>query len=300
MKSGLPRILLTGQNGLLGSHLLWRLDGIFDVFAISRNPEPVSWLKSTSFFAVDIAEPDYLSDFLENSSANIIINCAALSDVDKCEADPELARKINTDPVKVIATFCLKSGCLLIHISTDYLFDGAAGPYDEDAEPNPINSYGRTKLQAEKAVIESGCRHIIVRTNHIYGNLPQGPSKLIRWLLNAKHDSRDILAASDQFNNPTWAGNLADAVIELAGSEYQGIINIGGPDYLSRYAFALIASDIFEIEKHYIKKITLAQTRMAAPRPLLAGLTINRMKSLLRTGPVGILDGLKKVRDGEM
>ena len=194
-----------------------------------------------------------------------------------------------------LAGICKKRDRLLIHISTDYLFDGESGPYPEDADPNPINYYGQTKLLAEQAIVSSGCQHIIVRTNHLYGNHNSEKSKLIAWLLGARE--HEINAAGDQCNNPTWAGNLADAIVELVATVFRGVINIGGPDYISRYEFALTGADLFGLDKGNIKKVSISDMSMAARRPLRAGLKIDKMKKLLKTPSMSVLEGLTVVRN---
>jgi dTDP-4-dehydrorhamnose reductase len=292
------KIIVTGAVGLLGSHLLYRLDGCYNIVGLSRNSPINSNYETVSFDILDIADFGALNELLDRESCKTIINCAALSDVDRCETEREPAHQINTEVAALLARRCRESGSLLIHISTDYIFDGLAGPYAEDAPTHPINYYGATKLEAEKAVQDSGCEHIIVRTNHLYGNLLQGPSKLIRWLLSAKEKA--ISAAADQYNNPTWAGNLADVIVELIECDFRGIINVGGPDYLSRYKFAIQAARIFSIDGALIKNVPFEQLNMVAPRPLRAGLTIDRMGHILRTKAVGVLEGLEKVRAGAL
>jgi dTDP-4-dehydrorhamnose reductase len=207
-----------------------------------------------------------------------------------------LAQKGNAEVPKYIAGYFKKQNCLLIHLSTDYLFDGRGGPYAEEATPDPINFYGETKLRGEESIVNSGCEYIIVRTNQIYGNLPDGPSRLIRWVLKGKNER--IRAAQDQYNNSTWAGNLADCIIELLKGAFRGVINIGGPDYLSRYDFAVKGAGVFGFENGNIIKGLMGDLELAASRPLKAGLTIAKMREILRTAPVSVLDGLKKVRDG--
>jgi dTDP-4-dehydrorhamnose reductase len=292
MSSG--SIIITGISGLAGGHLARRLNGRYPLIGISRHPG--IGMDSTFIASLDLTDFGGLQSFLEKNAFDTIINCAALADVDRCEIEHELAFAVNTQTVMIMAEFCKKHNRLLIHLSTDYIFDGKAGPYAEDAIPNPINYYGVTKREAEEAIVNSGCPHIIVRTNHLYGNLASGPSNLVRWLLGAK--DKEIIAADDQFNNATWAGNLADAIIELMESDFRGVINIGGPNYLSRYDFAILGTEIFGIDQSHIIGTSISRLGLKATRPLRAGLTIDKMKTILRTAPTSVLDGLKKVRDG--
>lgn len=291
-------ILVTGANGLLGSHLMRRLDGNHSVTGLGRKKTVKSELKTASFFELDMTYLDKLNNFLMQSEYDVIINCAAMADVDLCEREQSMASAINFEAVSGLAEYCEVTGALLIQISTDYVFDGQAGPYDETDSANPINFYGRTKLAAEKIIQDSECEYIIARAVHVYGNLPDAPSKQLAWLLAARESGSEIMGATDQFSNPTWAGNLADAIIELSISGIRGIIHIGGNDYLSRYDFALEAAKVLGIDNNLIKKTTLKKLNLIARRPLKAGLKIEKMKSLMTTRPLGVRDGITKVQSG--
>lgn len=291
-------ILVTGANGLLGSHLMRRLDGNHSVTGLGRKKTVKSELKTASFFELDMTSFDKLNNFLMQSEYDVIINCAAMADVDLCEREQSMASAINFEAVSGLAEYCEVTGALLIQISTDYVFDGQAGPYDETDSANPINFYGRTKLAAEKIIQDSECEYIIARAVHVYGNLPDAPSKQLAWLLAARESGSEIMGATDQFSNPTWAGNLADAIIELSISGIRGIIHIGGNDYLSRYDFALEAAKVLGIDNNLIKKTTLKKLNLIARRPLKAGLKIEKMKSLMATRPMGVRDGITKVQSG--
>jgi dTDP-4-dehydrorhamnose reductase len=292
------RIIITGISGLVGSHLARRLGRRFEIIGLSRKPERFPFPQNIIPVSLDITDEMALISFLDKSDYDLIINCAALPDVDRCEVERRLALNVNTAAPAIMAEHCKKQNRLLIHLSTDYLFDGRIGPYSEESNPNPINYYGQTKLWAEEAIVSSGCAYIIVRTNHIYGNLPDGPSRLVRWLLQAR--MQQIRAAGDQYNNSTWAGNLADSIVELIEGGFRGIINIGGSDYLSRYDFAVTGAGVFGLDSNNIVKVTIAELGMAAPRPLKAGLTIDKMQKILKAAPVNVMDGLKKVGDGAL
>jgi dTDP-4-dehydrorhamnose reductase len=292
------KILVTGANGLLGSHLMRRLDGNHSVTGLGRIKPVKSELKAASFIELDMTSFEEFDNILMQSEYDVIINCAAMADVDLCECEQTKASAINFEAVSCLAEYCEVSSALLIQISTDYVFDGQAGPYDENDSPNPINYYGRTKLAAEKIIQDSECEYIIARAVHVYGNLPDAPSKQLAWLLAARDSRSEIKGATDQFSNPTWAGNLADAIVELTKSSIRGIIHIGGSDYLSRYDFAVEASKVLGIDSKLIRKTTLNELNLIARRPLKAGLKIEKMKSLMTTLPTGVRDGIIEVQSG--
>ncbi len=286
-------VIIPGISGLVGSHLARRIQGKYHTIGVGR--KNIESDDNVIAFPDGFTKNDNFRDWLEKVDFDIIINCAAMADVDRCETDREEAHRINVEFVEDIAHICKKRDRLLIQISTDYLFDGQSGPYPEDAVPNPINYYGQTKLMAEQAIVSSGCQHIIARTNHLYGRTGSNPSKLLGWLYGAR--TQEINAAGDQYNNPTWAGNLAEAIIEMIETGFRGVMNIGGPDYLSRYDFALVGAEVFGLDKRNINKVSISGLGMAAPRPLKAGLIIDKMKKLLKTPPVGVLEGLTMVRN---
>jgi len=299
MKREIQRLLITGASGLLGSHLLRRLDGRYPIAATGRRLPQFPSMKSVTPAAIDVTDPVNLDRLLKELRPDAIINCAAMTDVDGCESRRVEARRINTEAVEFLARHCRESESLLLHISTDYVFDGKAGPYSEDATPNPINYYGATKLEAERAIEASRGDYIIIRTAFIYGSGERGASKLVRQIVNSHRENRPIIAADDQLSSPTWAGNLADAIAELLQNDFRGIINISGTDYVSRYDFALTATEVFGLNKNLVVKSTLDKIGMAAPRPPKAGLTVGRMQAVLTTKPVGVREGLERVRNGE-
>ena len=296
MSAGNLKILVTGQSGILGSDLVPRLDGKNEVTAISRNPRHNLKLTSTTKLSLDITHFDKLQKLLGESTFDVIINCAALTDVDRCETDRESARKVNAEAVGLLANHCARTGSLLIHISTDYIFDGRAGPYSEDSTPTPINYYGVTKFQAEEAIKSSECRHIIARTSFLFGLSADGGSRVLRWILNSHRERKKINAAGDQFSNPAYSANLADAIVELMEMNFRGIINVAGADYLSRYEFIMMAAKVFCLDKSLIKRVSFDQAGLAAPRPLRAGLKIDLMKKMLKTRPMDVKDGLMMLR----
>lgn len=296
MSAGNSKILVTGQSGILGSDLVPCLDGKYDVTAISRNPRHNPNLTSTTNLSLDITRFDKFQKLLDESAFDVIINCAALTDVDRCETDRQTARKVNADAVGLLANHCARTGSLLIHISTDYIFDGKAGPYSEDSTSNPINYYGATKFQAEQVIKSSGCQHIIVRTSFLYGLGAGGGPRVLRWILNSHREKKVIKVAGDQFSNPAYSANLADVIVELMENDFRGIINIAGADYLSRYEFVMMAAEVFNLDKSLIEKVSFDQADFVAPRPLRAGLKIDLMVNTLKTTPMSAKDGLMRLR----
>jgi len=190
------RILLTGRNGQVG----WELE---------RSLAPLGEVLATDRATLDLADADAIRRVVREARPAVIVNAGAYTAVDRAEAEAELANRINGVAPGVLAEEAKRLGALLVHYSTDYVFDGAkAAPYTEDDAPNPVNAYGRSKLAGEQAIAANGARHLILRTSWVYA--ARGRNFLLT-LLKLGHE-RDVLrVVDDQFGAPTWARNIADA-----------------------------------------------------------------------------------------
>ena len=200
----LPNILITGANGQLGSSL-----------ALLCNS------KDANFFFTDVAELDVTSKssvekYISKNKIDIVINCAAYTNVEKAEDEPEIAEKLNATAPSYLAQSCLKHSAFLIHISTDFVFGGGAKrkqPITERVKPAPLNVYGASKLQGEENIKASGCNYLIIRTSWLFSEFGGNFVKTILALLSSKSE---IKVVDDQKGTPTYAGDLAKAVYRIA------------------------------------------------------------------------------------
>jgi len=194
------KILLTGKNGQIGWELARVLAPIGEVIALERA-------------ALDLAVPDQIVSAVRSVRPDLIINAAAYTNVDRAEAEFEVAMQVNGVAPAILAEESRRLGALLIHYSTDYVFDGTKPtPYVETDRPNPINSYGRSKLEGERAIQASGCRHLILRTSWVYGM--QGRNFLLT-ILRLAHELPELKVVDDQIGCPTWCRDLAIATARL-------------------------------------------------------------------------------------
>ena len=201
-------ILVTGGNGQLGSAL--RL----------ASAESSHRYVFTDVAELDITSPEAVEAFFEREKVDVVVNCAAYTAVDLAEENEAQADLINHRAVALLAEACKRHNATLIHISTDYIFSGEAdAPYKEDAEPSPLGVYGRTKLAGERAVAESGCRYIILRTAWLYSELGRNFFKTMQSLTASRPE---IKVVADQTGTPTYAGDLAKAVTYIINSEQLG------------------------------------------------------------------------------
>jgi dTDP-4-dehydrorhamnose reductase len=222
----------------------------------------------------------------------VVINCAAMTNVDACESDKQQASSLNVKVVENLVRACSIHEAHLIHFSTDYVFNGEKGPYTETDVPDPINYYGRTKLAGENAILTSGIPATILRTNIVYGRLPGVKTDFVTWVRDSCATGTIISVVNDQFGNPTAASDLALATKRVIEKGRTGIYNIAGPEYLDRYSFARRIADFFALDSSNIQPQSTAMLNQAAKRPLRAGLITLKAETDLGLKPTCIDDGL--------
>jgi dTDP-4-dehydrorhamnose reductase len=173
---------------------------------------------------------------------------------------------------------CREAGARLVHISTEYVFDGEGGPYGEEDVPNPISFYGRTKLASEKAVQENTADWVIARTTVLFGQAPNVRPSFVAWLVDRLARGETVRVVDDQVGSPTLADNLAQMLLALLDSGRRGLYNTVGDSVLDRHSFAVMAARIFCLDPDLIQRIKTPQLNQPAPRPLMAGLRMDKFK----------------------
>ena len=237
----------TGSNGMLGHDLIDVLDGKHEL------------IKTTSK-SLDITDEDKVKDYIVNENPDIVINSAAYTDVDGCETNEEIAYKVNGEGVKNLALACKVVDCPLLHISTDYVFNGENNkPWMEDDEVGPISIYGKSKLQGEEAIESILDNFFIIRTSWLYGinggNFPKTMLELAK-----THDTLTVV--TDEIGTPTYTLDLAQAIAELIETEYYGIYHITNSDYCSWFDFAKY---IFEVKNIDVNVVPVTAEEFARP-----------------------------------
>jgi dTDP-4-dehydrorhamnose reductase len=198
---------------------------------------------------------------------------------------------LNVKGVEYLAEACRVIDARLVHISSDYIFDGINGPYPESAKPNPLSYYGRTKLASENALKISGILYTILRTNVLYG-VAEGRPDFVRWVVNSLRDGRPIRIVTDQINNPTFTDDLVQGISKAIEFNKQGIYNIGGRDFISRFEFTGRIADYFGLDKSLISPIITGDLKQPAPRPLKSGLYTLKAETELGFRPHSIIESL--------
>lgn len=292
----MERIAITGASGKIASALIehYRLKPAVTVLLVSSRtlPDTISDAPHFEFAQISPLELDTYKSILKAFRPRVIINTIGYTDVDGCETNRELAQLLNARFPEMLARFARTFDAHLVHYSTDYVFDGSAGPYDESQIPHPINYYGKTKLAGENAIRALGGISTIIRTNVVYGFGGNAKSDFVEWVLRLCSSNLPIRVAKDQFSNPTFSGDIALATALLVERQRTGLYHIGGADYCSRYDFALMIAKAFDLRPDLISAVTSDQLQQKALRPLRAGLVALRAEAALGIRFSSIVEGL--------
>ena len=279
------RILIVGSNGMLGQRLTesFTSSGNFELLSVSIEDE--SAIPGIDYKKLDIIQKHKVKDVILDFFPDFIINAAAFTNVDKSETEKETAWKINVNGVENIAFYSWTIDAHLIHISTDYIFDGKSGPYSENDKPDPVGYYGRTKLASENSIHISGTKNTIMRTNILYGPAKYGRPDFVKWVVNSLRDNKVIRIVTDQIGNPTYIDDLVASINKIIELKKEGVYNIGGREMISRYDFTLRIADYFGLDKSLIEKIITKDLNQPAPRPLKSGLITLKAETELEYKP---------------
>ncbi len=285
------RILITGANGMLGQRVIYFYKEIENIQMQTTSVEESPVFSGVDYISCDLAKREKIKKIVSDFCPDFIINTAAFTNVDLCEKEKETAWKINVKGVEYLAEAARIIDAHLIHISSDYIFDGADGPYSENAKPNPLGYYGRTKLASENALKISGAINTILRTNVLYGIADSRPD-FVRWVVKNVREGKQINIVTDQVNNPTFIDDLVQAINEVIEFRKQGIYNIGGREFLTRFEFTRIIADFFTLDINLIKPILTEELNQPAKRPLKSGLLTLKAETELGYKPHTIGEAL--------
>ncbi|MFI5251420.1 MAG: dTDP-4-dehydrorhamnose reductase [Bacteroidota bacterium] len=295
----MKRILITGSNGLLGQQLvdLFTRCGDYNLILTSRQPQSVFAEETLPYIQLDLTQRQKVRNVIEEFEPDVIINTASITDVDKCETDRETAWRTNVTGIENILAAAKLIGSTIIQISTDYVFDGKNGPYDELARPNPLNYYGRTKLAGENLINTSGVPAVIIRSMVLYGLGVGVKPNFGLWLLKNFIDNKPMRIVDDQIGNPTLVADLAYAILRVVERDHTGTYHIAGPDLVSRYDFALAFAETFSFNRKLITPVKTSALKQAAARPHNSGFITLKAETDLGIKMSGIERGLTIFRN---
>lgn len=263
------KILITGVNGLLGSKLFELYENSnHTIIPTSRNIEGYATVK------LDITNEKEVSYVFHEVRPDVVINTAAIADVDLCEVEKDLCWNTNVTAIGHLTKACEKLNIHLIHISTDYIFDGKSGPYIENDHPNPISYYGKSKLEGEKILLESNSDYTIIRTILVYGNHTK--PNIVSFVKKSLESGKSVKLVDDQHRMPTLVGDLARACDLVANKRAKGVFHISGNEMMNYYDIGLKIADYFSLDKSLIIKTKTSELNQKAKRPEMTGFILDK------------------------
>ena len=242
---------------------------------------------------MDITDAEAVQEVMAAVQPEAVIHTAAMTNVDQCESKKELCWSLNVTAVEHLVQACRRQNSYLCHVSTDFIFDGAAGPYHEDDRPSPLSFYGWSKLAAEEVVRRSGLRWGIARTVLVYGiAADMSRSNLILWVKKSLEDGKTIKVVTDQFRSPTLAEDLALGCWLMADRQAEGVFNISGKDLLTPHEMALATADYFGLDAALITRADSSTFTQPAQRPPRTGFVLEKARRVLGYEPRSFREGI--------
>ncbi|WP_316792123.1 SDR family oxidoreductase [Pedobacter frigoris] len=288
-------ILVTGSNGLLGQKITERLLDTkqFKLIATAKGANRFPVKEGYVYAEMDILDPENVKQVVEKYQPDAIIHTAAMTNVDTCEDQQELAHKLNVEAVQTLINIAELHNIQLVHLSTDFIFDGANGPYDELAAPNPLSYYGKTKLEAEEVLKNSSCKWAILRTIIVYGIVSDmSRSNIVLWAKGALEKGSPINVVNDQWRMPTLAEDLADCCLLAVQKDAHGVYNASGKDMMSISELVGKVADYWHLDKSLIREISAETLNQTAKRPVRTGFILDKTINDLGYNPHSFEEGL--------
>lgn len=287
------RLLVTGASGLLGACVVLEQSPRFSIVAAFHEhplvPGPYELLP------LDITQPDAVLAAFQQARPDLVVHTAALTNVDLCEERPADAERINVQGASAVAAAAEAVGAALIHMSTDYVFDGMTGRYTEEDPPHPLGVYARTKRAGEEAVLARCPGATVVRTT-LYGWNGRAKQSFAERVLEGVSGGRPVTAFTDMYWSPTLANDLADALVRLIERPMPGIFHVAGRERCSRYEFACAVATAFSHDPALVCTGRLAEASLKAPRPPDASLDVSKYERTFGVTLPTLAEGLARFR----
>ena len=287
------KILITGSNGLLGQKLVLALCDNHEVLATSIGACRMNNQSGFAYQNLDVTNEQAVRKIVLDFQPDAIINTAAMTNVDACEDDQEACDKLNVYAIQYLADACAEVGAHLVHISSDFIFDGEDGPYREEDHANPLSYYGLSKWKSEQILQKHSCDWAVLRTIIVYGtadNLSRG--NIVLWGRGALKKGDPLNIIDDQFRSPTLAEDLAQACILAVEKRAKGVYNTSGKDIMSILEMVERMADFYGCDKSIINRISTATLNQKAKRPPKTGFILDKSINELAYQPHSFEEGL--------
>lgn len=289
------KILITGSNGFIGQKMMTAIlaSRNFDLIAFSRGNNRYSNPEDYRYIDGDVCNREQMAEVISQHRPHFIIHTVAMANVEACEANIEACEKVNVEPIKTLVSLAEKYNSQLIHLSTDFIFDGKEGPYKETDTANPLNEYGKSKLEAERLIQVSNIKWTIVRTILVYG-VPndKGRSNLILWVKKSLEAGKKIKVVTDHFRMPTLVEDLTQATLSIIDKQAKGIYHISGNEGYSIYDIAMQVAKFWNLDPFLIQPVDSSDIESAVARPRYTGFVLNKAMADLDFQPHTLVEGL--------
>lgn len=292
------KILITGSNGLLGQKLCdaLRNQSIHTWIATSRGANRYPYSEQMHYESLDVTNRSEVLACIEKNKPDVVIHTAAMTNVDACETQMQECDAMNVFAVEYLTEACNAHQAHLVHISTDFIFDGTHGPLTEEEKPNPLSYYGLSKLRAEEIILQHAHSYSILRTVLVYGIVhDMSRNNIVLWAKKSLEEGKDIHVVCDQFRTATLAEDLAQGCLAAAERKAQGIYNISGSDFLSVYDLVIRIADFWKLDKSHIHMSTSEGIKQPAKRPPISGFILDKAKRELGYTPHRLEEGLELI-----
>jgi len=282
------KFLVTGSTGLVGSQVVKELtEKNHEVYSCYNNQKP----QHGNPTHLDLTDLSSIVTTMEQVKPDVIIHLAAMTDVDDCESDKDLAFLINAQATEKLAKQAALQNAFFVYVSTDYVFDGTKELWKENDKPNPLGNYGKSKLEGEKAIENLASNWCIARISTPFGIHPKKKSFPL-WVADNLKSKKEINVLVDQFTSPTYVPNLSKMLIEISERQLLGVFHVSGASRISRYELAELVSEKLNLDKKFLKPSTIDEIKWKAKRPKDSSLDVSKATSILNEKPQKIEDSL--------
>jgi dTDP-4-dehydrorhamnose reductase len=292
------KILITGANGFLGNYLSEQLlKKGHDVIATGKGDcrLPFHNYKNFQYLSMDFTDPFAVHDVFEKIKPEAVVHAGAMTRPDECENNQWQSYLTNVEGTVTMLLNAEEHKSFFVFLSTDFIFDGERGMYNEEDIANPVNFYGKTKAEAEDAVKEYKHGWAIIRTVLVYGKPLAGRNNILTIVKEKLEKGEEYRVVDDQVRTPTYVEDLASGIVTILEKKVNGIYHLSGKDILTPYQMACMAADHLKLDSSFIKKVTAATFSEPARRPAKTGFVIDKAKRELGYEPVSFKEGLAKM-----
>ena len=290
----MKNILVTGGSGFIGGHIIQLARKKYKVYAIYNN-SVITKNKNIQTYQIDLSQNENINSLLEKIKPSVVIHTAAISNLDVCEKNHKLAQQINVEATETMANWSKKNGAKFIFISSDMVFDGKRGNYREDDSVNPLSFYAQTKVQCEEKIAQLNFNSVVVRVALTYGIGRTRFNTFFENMISNIKSNTSVALFVDQFRTPILVNNLSEAILELAGNEFTGIINLSGGERMSRWDFGLLTCKILGLPTKRLIKSSMFDFPGAASRPQDISLINDLARKVLKVKLLDCSEGLKRI-----